>query len=286
MPSSVSESLAELSTLERRHPLMIARLRLLQFVKRNPTLSRRVYADMRGISRQEIESWMTTYSVGGLELLLDPHTSLSTSTVWLSQDKEGVVSKEARLFREAMDTAKQLLQGNSACSQFYGGAGLDALGEIEKFVDAAGASAFGPIGDNSDTGIEMKVPTLTSPDTTPITQANLYAAVSPEKVIINTNGAFIRKIAIGSAKLPRFGNYPPGSLKSRVLQLLHEAGHLVITDSYPTFQSIIMGKKTRRYRMYRLIHLLPIDGGKSNLSKQNTDKVLGACRAQIDALQD
>jgi hypothetical protein len=188
-------------------------------------------------------------------------------------------------FTEAVAATRQILQGNNPCSDFFGGAGLNALNGISDAVTAAGGSAFQPIAGDSSTGIRAVVPRTVSQSDTPITTAGAYAAVSPILVTINTNGSFVRSVSAGSGTLPRFGGYSPGSLQSRVLQLLHETGHLVITGSQPTLIGIRVGSQNRFYRMNSLTHLLPIDGGNTPLSEENTRKVLNACRKQIDALR-
>lgn len=128
----------------------------------------------------------------------------------------------------------------------------------------------------------MSVPTATSSGDAPIVTADSYAAISPTSVTVNTNGPFVRHVIAGNQTLSRFGNYSPGSLQSRVLQLLHETGHVVIISTGFT----MLRAGNRFYPMQRLTHLLPLDGGDTSLSSQNTDRVLAACRQQIDALRN
>lgn len=98
-------------------------------------------------------------------------------------------------------------------------------------VSSAGDKADSYVPSDSHTGISMEVPIIVNPNNLPLSpNASGYLWVSPNKVIINGNGAFARRISTRN-DLPRFGNYAPGSLRSRVLQLLHEVGHLVVVRS-------------------------------------------------------
>lgn len=183
-----------------------------------------------------------------------------------------------------MAAARQILSGDNDCSRFFRGAGLSALNTIADAVNSAGDSAFQGLGDAS-TGIRMRVPSVVNSQDAPIVSADSYVAVSPTSVGINTSGPFVRSIAVGNVTLPRFGGYNPGSLESRVVQLLHEAGHVTITDVGTTLRGIRVGNQTRFYRQSRLTHLLPIDSGNTALSEENTARILTACRDQINALR-
>jgi YD repeat-containing protein len=194
------------------------------------------------------------------------------------------VSQNLGDFRAAVASASQILSGDNDCSRFFKGAGLSALNTIADAVNSAGDSAFQAMANDTSTGIRMRIPSVVNRQDAPIVSADAYAAVSPSSVAINTNGAFVRSVAVGNATLPRFGGYSPGSLESRVLQLLHEAGHLTITDVRTTLRGIRVGNQTRFYSQSRLTHLLPIDSGNTPLSEANTARILAACRDQINAL--
>jgi hypothetical protein len=60
------------------------------------------------------------------------------------------VSENMRLFNTAVSATRIILQGDNPCSQFFKGAGVTALGFIEKAVKAQGNSAF--VGMMKDTG--------------------------------------------------------------------------------------------------------------------------------------
>lgn len=191
-------------------------------------------------------------------------------------------------FQNAARAVRDLLSangGNNRCANFFGGAGLDALNGIAQIVTTQGANAFTGIANNASIGIQMELPPLIiGRQDAPIIEAGRYVAISPVSVIVNTNGAFVRRIENRAihGDLIRFGNYSPGSLQSRVLQLLHEMGHLTIRS---VGYAAVLGGTPRRLHMFsRLIPLLPVDGGNTRLSSDNTDLVLGECRDQINAL--
>ena len=77
------------------------------------------------------------------------------------------------------------------------------------------------------------------------------------------------------------GGYQAGSLRIRVLQLLHELGHITLNGS---FTSNGLPRNLRRRGLVRPGLLLELDGGKPSLSVSNTSKVLKHCRKEIDAL--
>lgn len=92
------------------------------------------------------------------------------------------------------------------------------------------------------------------------------------QAVINNNGSFfndkyLSKTASGFERksTPSFGGYSPNTLQSRVIQLLHELGHIVVQNGS---------------------RLLPVDGGNIPLSEKNTEEVKKACKDQIDALKE
>ncbi len=115
------------------------------------------------------------------------------------------------------------------------------MDEIEKAVNLRGTNAFEAVAGNSDLGIRMAIPTIVAPENAPIATSDTYVAVAPTTILINSNGPFIRRIAVGNAKLPPLKNYNPGSLRSKVLQLLHEAGHLTVINTSLTVRTVRVG---------------------------------------------
>jgi hypothetical protein len=140
---------------------------------------------------------------------------------------------------------------------------------------------------NSSTGISMTVDRDFTPSSVPNMFVSAdpsvgnYGVISPMRIRINTNGPFVRIFGIGNAKLPKIGDYPAGFLRSRVVQILHEIGHLIFVDKF-RFPS---GSKQNGVMQmnYRVALLFPTDGGNSELSMKNTTTVTNACRKQIDS---
>ena len=141
---------------------------------------------------------------------------------------------------------------------------------------------------NPNTGIEMTVPAGEPTSDAPVATNDVFAAISPSAVTINTNGPFMRRISTDGHSLPSFGGYRAGSFRARVLQLLHEVGHLVITGTSLAYKEITVGKgknKQKRHLPYRSLNsLLPADKDKPSLSMENTDKVFSACHSRIEEL--
>jgi RHS repeat-associated protein len=188
-------------------------------------------------------------------------------------------------FGDALAAARAILSGDNECSKFFGGAGLNALNTIADAVYSEGDKAYTVL-DNVNIGIAMTIPDIMNAGDAPAVTTGLYGFVAPITVRINSRGAFGQQASFGT--LPRFGGYGPGTLQARVLQLLHETGHLVITDVSRTVYFLGKGKKARPFTMFRLTHLLPLDGraDQTDLSEENTQKVLNACRDQINALKN
>jgi hypothetical protein len=109
--------------------------------------------------------------------------------------------------------------------------------------------------------------------------------MAPTNVQINNQGAFVME---AGDRLPRFGNYNAGSLRARVLILLHEIGHLVMTRADKTIRFIKVGKQNRWFEQWKLTPLLPLDGkaDQKDLSEANTSRVLDACRSEIDKIPE
>ena len=102
----------------------------------------------------------------------------------------------------------------------------------------------------------------------------------PAYVWINTRGPFVN----GQAK--RNGHQFSATLKSRVLQILHEIGHLVVTGVTRGEVKRKVGGEMRTYKVSNLTQLLDLDGSGSDsgLSDDNTEKVEEACGKQINGL--
>jgi hypothetical protein len=68
---SIKESNYELSLLEKQYPLMISRLRCLQFLKGHPISDLSRLSSLYGVDINEIERMIMLYRIGGMKLLLN-----------------------------------------------------------------------------------------------------------------------------------------------------------------------------------------------------------------------
>jgi hypothetical protein len=86
-----------------------------------------------------------------------------------------------------------------------------------------------------------------------------------EKEEVNRRGAFYnRKRFPADPYIPRVGSFAPATPEARVLMLLHELGHLILSSE---------GK-----------WLIPDDGNNASLSGRNTEKIEDECGEQIRSL--
>ncbi|HEX8368001.1 MAG TPA: hypothetical protein VF604_05625 [Pyrinomonadaceae bacterium] len=208
-----------------------------------------------------------------------------------AQTKE---SENLKNFRRTIQSVREILQennGSNPCAKFFGRAGLDALNAIEAAVNARGENAFADLGlGTSSTGIRMTIPLEVSADIAPIITTDIdgkgvYGAVAPlnNQITINTRGAFAKSQIMGGT-LPSYGGYRPGTPGSRITQILHEIGHLVITEASQGIHLYTeKGKNPKIFQQRVFHHLLAPDTNNPSLSSANTDKVVDACKGQIDA---
>jgi hypothetical protein len=165
-----------------------------------------------------------------------------------------IKQKHLNQFERAYLDAISLLEGGNTCSKFFGGvATAQVLDDFAVTIqnrlirDARmGLVMSGPFTNisNSQTGISYR----------------LFANAQ-----INTIGPFYRaKVRPEDPLIPKVGSFLPNTREARVLILLHELAHL-IKGNDGTW----------------LIH---DDGGNSELSKQNTQRVESQCGREIRAL--
>ncbi|MBK7704302.1 MAG: hypothetical protein IPJ30_00645 [Acidobacteria bacterium] len=196
---------------------------------------------------------------------------------FLEKTEEGTLvvqtgTREQRLFDEAVVEVRRILQDpNSSCNKLFGMFGLKAFDEMIRNVKFDELS-------NQNTGIRMKLAYPVYGRERPVVgtlgDENYYWHFSPDEVVVNTDGPFFRK-----DRSP-IGNYASGSLQSRVLQLLHELGHVTIVG----FSTRRLKKEIRKRGFVRAEALFREDGKNSKRSRKNTDEVLRHCRAEIEAL--
>ena len=84
------------------------------------------------------------------------------------------------------------------------------------------------------------------------------------KVEVNSAGPFFKSSTPRGPTIPFVGAFPPNTREARATILLHELGHLIKSPNNSW--------------------LLVDDGNDPARSEANTDRVLKACRAQIDSL--
>jgi hypothetical protein len=85
-----------------------------------------------------------------------------------------------------------------------------------------------------------------------------------DKVEINSAGPFFKSTTPRGPTIPFVGSFPPNTREARATILLHELGHLIKSPDKSW--------------------LLVDDGNDPARSQANTDRVLKACRAQIESL--
>ena len=222
--------------------------------------------------------------------------TVSDNTPMVDASQSQTESENMRNFNAAVRATRDILTGDNPCATFFGGAGLAGLNAILNAVTSQGESTFTDLGTGglgirmgisvANAAIPSRSSTLTGLDGSSTVVPGQFTNVSPSSVAINDRGLFVRRLpqsSISSDRLPNFGGYSPGTLESRVLQLLHEIGHLTITDVKSYF--IPRGVSHISDQRNILTHLLPIDGGNESLSKKNTAAVTKACRKQIDAIR-
>jgi YD repeat-containing protein len=176
-------------------------------------------------------------------------------------DPNGPSAKQKTSIDNAAKAVGTILAGNNPCATFFGGSSV-ALAAFNSISFTTGTvleeSDIHSGGDTNYTiGISMSLQGIDS-------AAIARGYVKINSAIINTNGAFFLKSYIQNRKpeyTPNFGGYGPTTIRSQILQMLHELGHVVLSG------------RTNK---------LPLDGTNNNLSDENTDAVLQACRTEIE----
>jgi YD repeat-containing protein len=167
-----------------------------------------------------------------------------------------------------------ILGGDNDCAKFFGKDALTAfkamnfqVGEIYQSSPYSSKDVL-----NYTIGIQM---TLNDVDSKGVvsSDAKKIGYVTTSSAVINANGSFFRKdnyterTSSGFAvrSMPAFGGFNATTRQSRVLQLLHELGHVIVKPDGTL--------------------LLELDGsGQNGLSEENTRKVKEACEKEIKAL--
>lgn len=152
---------------------------------------------------------------------------------------------------EAYLDAFSILKEDNPCSTFYGGpAAIEVLNQFRQQLK--------PRLLDSSVAIRMSGSTTN--------HMSLHDALSYrlfQKAELNIEGPFNRRSLYYSDL--SIGGFPPNTREARVTILLHELGHLI-------------GRRDRQW-------LLPNDGASEDLVRENTKRVIRACRDQIKRLR-
>src|SRR6266404_4411075 len=167
----------------------------------------------------------------------------------------------------AVTDALSILSTDNPCSQFFGGSnpqngsrdGTEVLTGLAKVLRADNISAI-----DTSTGIQ-----LSNFSNVENTQTGLEYQM-PASAIVNQRGPFF-----GSGS---FGSFGSTSRAGRALAILHEVAHLIKAATVIEFDKHGREKVSDMW-------LIPEDGGKPDLSRENSARVEAACRDQLKALK-
>ena len=152
---------------------------------------------------------------------------------------------------EAYLDAFSILKEDNTCSAFYGGpAAIEVLNQFRQQLKPGLL--------DSSVAIRMSGSATN--------HMSLHDALSYrlfQKAELNLEGPFYRRSLYYSDL--SIGGFPPNTREARVTILLHELGHLI-------------GRRDRQW-------LLPNDGASEDLVRENTKRVIRACRDQIKRLR-
>jgi len=161
-------------------------------------------------------------------------------------------SNKLTVIQKAYLDVYSILSNENSCSEFFRGPG--SIAALNKLVQQLRASYL-----VHQIAVRMSGSLSFHEDTTINFSYRLFA-----KVEINTEGPFFKSRTPFGPTIPVVGIFPPNTREARATILLHELGHLIRNpdDSW----------------------LLVDDGNDPAKSEANTDRVLKACRNQIESL--
>lgn len=160
--------------------------------------------------------------------------------------------KSAELRNAYVDTF-EILSNENDCSRFFGGqSAAFVLGELTKRITTGSLS--------HSVALRMKG------KVTMVTNGSFKISYRLfDKAEINLNGSFFRAQTFpGDPHVPYVGRFRPNTREARIAILLHELGHVVQAEGNNW--------------------ILPDDGRDTNLSTENTAKVLDVCGKEIRAI--
>jgi hypothetical protein len=164
-----------------------------------------------------------------------------------------IIARKSQLIYEAYAGARRILESDNLCGRFFGGRlANEPLDQLVLRLD----TVFSP----ENIGIRMwGVFRVINNDETGLTY-RLF-----EKEEVNRRGPFYNRMRFpAEPRVPYVGSFAPATPEARVLMLLHELGHMILSSD---------GK-----------WLIPDDGNDVSLSARNTRKIESECGAQIRSL--
>ena len=181
--------------------------------------------------------------------------SRSSSAVPARAEPSGLRSRDPRklgLLDRAYLDAFTILNDENECSRFFGGKpAISALTELVLQLKPRYLA--------EDIAIQM-----TGNTTHYLSNRTGFSFRLFDKAEINLAGSFFRSSDPSKRRVSVTSVFRPNTRETRVVVLLHELGHLVRTAD-------------RRW-------VLPDDGADPSLSSENTERVVSACRQQIESL--
>jgi len=143
-----------------------------------------------------------------------------------------------------------ILREENECSRFYGGpAAIEVLNQLAKQLKPSYFNRF--------IALRMKGKIAYAMNNATKLQYRIF-----EKAELNHNGPFYKSnIFPLDSTVPRVGEFSPNTREARITIMLHEIGHMI----------------QRADGQW----VLPNDGDDSEISKENTQKVIDVCREQI-----
>ena len=157
------------------------------------------------------------------------------------------------LIEKAYLDAYTILKEDNSCSRFY--SGPSAISALNQLVENLTPTYF-----NRAIALRMRGTTIWVQNNRTGRSYRLF-----EKAEVNLSGSFYKGNYFASEpRTPVIGSFQPNTREARVTILLHELGHLLT-------------KPNKEW-------LLPDDGADPEISRQNTNRVIDACRDQIMGL--
>lgn len=174
-------------------------------------------------------------------------TNMSTS---VPMAPSPLIAEDSVLSSAYYDTLS-ILSSENFCSEFFGGPD-SSVDIFNRFVNRVRKDHL-----QSPIGIRMSGLTTSVFNARTKKQYRLF-----DKVALNTKGPFYRqRVSNAEPVVPRVGSFQPNTREARMLIFLHELGHLVKKQDGDW--------------------LLPNDGGREDLSRNNTLKVEEVCGDEI-----